>query len=850
MSLDSAQLKAVLVQLEQYHAREDCLDLLADSIIHAHQQGESVWDVSLRDSPPGIRLNVGKIEVLALGRYGADILYLVLDKESLPEQTFVELSQKFEWGGRYKSVPSAIGAKIPLLEMYEILSPEMKEAHLRAIEKAAQTAHRTPYYYAHSPKVIAYLRKHLGREIPSPAYLDAGDLNHLIVNITWQSDYWQNAPTEEDLRQSGHRYVSDGNLPHERYNFNLEKHVVDGYKIGFFQTNGQVRDYNDGRGIVFFYSKGYIVGLYGLAECSGSPEFKTQNGESTGDAGNLRAPVELCVRWKELTRLPVNKERYFDGKQRIGQIGFIYIGDTAARNIIADAIAAHRDVPEIQEQLHQVELAVWGGGMKRNFWKIAPGRGAQYWEMCREKGCIVIGWLKDRDLSTLKDKKDIAQALEANGEGNRNATTIWHFVHGVKTGDIVVAKKGLYAITGIGIVKSDYLPPNDERIPLIDPDHKHTRFVEWRITKGVEKLSNLGQQTVTPLKPFQRKQIRNAYRQTYPDDAELQAELDRLFSFDSESTEMGLPDKVAQFLDLTARTHNLILYGPPGTGKTYWAREFAQEFTDEEKTRFVTFHQSFAYEEFVEGLRPYTDNAGQIGYEIKSGVFKEICAQAEDDSDNNYLLVIDEINRANIAKVFGELITLIEDDKRLGADNELQVTLPYSQDLFGVPENLYIIGTMNTADRSIALLDIALRRRFTFVELMPEPEELDSIEGVDLRAVLAELNARITALLDRDHQIGHSYFLGLNDVEDLHFAWYHRVVPLLQEYFYNDGEQLRAVLGKDFVKKLSISDILKRALGELYDDIPKYEIAMLNGAAFLETLCTLITASDSAKGTN
>jgi 5-methylcytosine-specific restriction protein B len=256
----------------------------------------------------------------------------------------------------------------------------------------------------------------------------------------------------------------------------------------------------------------------------------------------------------------------------------------------------------------------------------------------------------------------------------------------------------------------------------------------------------------------------------------------------------------------------------------------------------------------VEGLKPLPpqDDDAQIRYGVVPGVFRRVCARAEaswrsqGDDAPKYLLVVDEINRANIAKVLGELITLIEDDKRLGQANEITVTLPYSGQRFGVPPNLYVLGTMNTADRSIALLDLALRRRFTFMELTPNPSLLSPVAGVDLSRLLAGLNERVAALLDRDHRIGHSYFLGLDrdaGVSDLRFVWYHRVVPLLQEYFYNDGERLRAVMGDDFVKRTQVSQGAASALGDLHDpEALKYEVVGLDGNEFIHALQGLATA--------
>ena len=290
---------------------------------------------------------------------------------------------------------------------------------------------------------------------------------------------------------------------------------------------------------------------------------------------------------------------------------------------------------------------------------------------------------------------------------------------------------------------------------------------------------------------------------------------------------------------------NQILYGPPGTGKTWHttyhalaimegisvddlknkykgnhkaAKESFDELKEKGQIEMVTFHQNFSYEDFIEGIRPVLakgkdENEKGIRYELRAGIFKAIADEARKSSESssserNYVLIIDEINRGNIAKIFGELITLVEPSKRLGEGDATTAKLPYSGDEFGVPNNLYIIGTMNTADRSIALLDTALRRRFEFVEMMPKPELVsDDIEGVNCRELLKAMNKRITVLLDRDHQIGHSYFLDVEDIEDLKKAFQNKVIPLLQEYFYDHWEKIDWTLNRNgFVKDETIED--------------------------------------------
>ena len=267
---------------------------------------------------------------------------------------------------------------------------------------------------------------------------------------------------------------------------------------------------------------------------------------------------------------------------------------------------------------------------------------------------------------------------------------------------------------------------------------------------------------------------------------------------------------------------NTIFYGPPGTGKTYstarrcveicdgivlddWSdkkiRERYSELVKEHRIEFVTFHQSYGYEEFIEGLRPDTSRGG-AGFSLSptKGVLRRITEQARNKTEP-YVLVIDEINRANVSKVMGELVTLLEEDKREGAENEVIVTLPYSGKPFTLPANLHILGTMNTADRSIALLDTALRRRFDFEEIVPDPDTLNTVESINLPNVLRAINDRLEFLIDRDHLIGHAWLMKTHTKAEIDRIMQRKIIPLIAEYFYDDWEKVRAVLGgtDDFV---------------------------------------------------
>jgi 5-methylcytosine-specific restriction endonuclease McrBC GTP-binding regulatory subunit McrB len=219
--------------------------------------------------------------------------------------------------------------------------------------------------------------------------------------------------------------------------------------------------------------------------------------------------------------------------------------------------------------------------------------------------------------------------------------------------------------------------------------------------------------------------------------------------------------------------------------------------------KFVTFHQSFSYEDFIEGIRPTLDDTeeSKIVYKVKDGIFKEICKKASLDPDKNYVLIIDEINRGNISKIFGELITLLEDNKRAGEKEAITVRLPYSGQDFSVPNNVYIIGTMNSTDKSIALVDVALRRRFHFERVNIRN---DLIKNEDANKFLSGLNGMIRAIKNPDFEIGHSYFMDIpkNDegYQELRKIFKNKILPLIEEYFFNDWEALATILGTDSIR--------------------------------------------------
>ena len=443
-------------------------------------------------------------------------------------------------------------------------------------------------------------------------------------------------------------------------------------------------------------------------------------------------------------------------------------------------------------------------------WLIAPGEGAELWKKYQREGIISIGWARSGDLSVLASKKEIIEELEKEAperSSTQSGKMLFDFAHSMQPGDLVFAKEGRQAVLGWGIIKSDYSYSES------DAKHPHKREVEW---KGAEKYSMSDGQSL-PMKTLTR----------YDDDDELMLNLSEFyFKDDSVNLRESIPyttkdalkelfiqeSKLDRIISTLRRKKNIVLQGAPGTGKTYIAKRLAyslMETKDDGRVAMVQFHQSTNYEDFIQGFRPNED--GQ--FELRNGIFYDFCEKAKGSPDDYFVFIIDEINRGNLSKVFGELMMLIEPDKR---DKRYGIRLTYASagsEEFYVPDNLYLIGTMNTADKSLSLVDYALRRRFAFLEMEPGFDsavfaEVLSKKGLSegmiekIRATMNELNQKIekdSVNLGRGFRIGHSFFVPSSKVVDEQ-NWFNEIIsfeiaPLLEEYWMDDPSALDSAKG-------------------------------------------------------
>ena len=471
-------------------------------------------------------------------------------------------------------------------------------------------------------------------------------------------------------------------------------------------------------------------------------------------------------------------------------------------------------------------------GRPHCYWRVGTRAGdsrTSYWGRMRRESIVAVGWPNLGDLSEVLADEGFREAVKDRltelypavpAVTGRSAQQLTSFCKRMVDGDIVLACDGA-TVLGVGRVNGAYQYSPSEEFPHERPV-QWLDFDEWRLPT-VEGLRT----TV------------HEYRKHFDNWVAIERRvLDPTLRPSVEKPKVSRPlgprrpatwvegGTIGRIQDLLNRKGQAILYGPPGTGKTYWAEKALQnvaalwkygvkfgDLSEDQRDRLTgdrpdafvracTFHPGYGYEDFIEGFRPTTAD-GNLSFTIREGIFKTLCRAASEDPGGRYYLLIDEINRGDIPRIFGELLTLLDKPKRGSA-----VLLPLTGDRFAVPKNVFVVGTMNTADRSIALLDTALRRRFGFIELMPDPTTLGAtvIEGIALRPWLTALNQRVTTHVGRDGrnlQIGHSYLMSagraIQEFRILARVLQEDVLPLLEEYCYEDWDALERILGPGLV---------------------------------------------------
>jgi 5-methylcytosine-specific restriction protein B len=487
------------------------------------------------------------------------------------------------------------------------------------------------------------------------------------------------------------------------------------------------------------------------------------------------------------------------------------------------SLQAHLNTLEEHSDTDEEELVVPPPNLEQNYWLLAPGQAAVLWDTWYAEGIGAVGWNGMGNLLDYDSKDAMAEWIPKVYEDSgpvHVAHMLWEFAHEMKPGDIVFAKRGLHKVCGWGIVAGDYRYDESQ-----DP-YYNVRKIDWK--QGMEVTMPMGGQL--PLKTITRMTAKASFLQHMvqeygeipglksvtlppkPTRIDPPTPIHPLYMMSDALADLFMSSsQVESCVELLKRKKNIVLQGAPGTGKTFVAKRLAYLLMgqkDDSRVQMVQFHQSMTYEDFVQGFKP----SGDGSFKLKNGCFHNFVDAALAKPMLPFIFIIDEINRGNMSKVFGELMMLIEPDKR---SSDFAIPLGYSSDLeatFYVPPNVYLIGTMNTADRSLSMVDYALRRRFAFVELQPgfeSPVFADVLKNAyasetlisEIRVRMKRLNEMISAdesNLGRGYRIGHSFFCPM-DGTSVSSEWLRQILmfeikPLLEEYYCDDPSQLSAAL--------------------------------------------------------
>lgn len=434
-----------------------------------------------------------------------------------------------------------------------------------------------------------------------------------------------------------------------------------------------------------------------------------------------------------------------------------------------------------------------------NYWIYSPGDNASMWDEFYKSGIMGIGWDDVTDLKGFSSKEEIKEYMkkvyDPSYSYKNNAHCLWQFANEIKVGDVIFVKKGMHKIIGKGIVTSDYIYDTSRST------YKHIRKVDWQNKGEWEHPGQAVMKTLTNISayPDYVQKLLALFAEDTSEEVSEQKEIKYpLYSKDDFLNEVYMDEDTYNTLtELLEAKYNVILQGAPGVGKTFAAKRLAYSIMgqkDTSRVAMVQFHQSYSYEDFIQGYRPSKD-----GFELENGTFYKFCKEAEEDNERPYFFIIDEINRGNLSKILGELMMLIEKDKR-----GEKIKLLYSNEWFTVPQNVRIIGMMNTADRSLALMDYALRRRFAFFDFAPAFSsegfknylaEKNSPKLEKLIAAVESLNSTISTdeSLGDGFRIGHSYFCTDDEVTDewLKSVVEYEVIPLIKEYWFDEPTKVR-----------------------------------------------------------
>ena len=456
------------------------------------------------------------------------------------------------------------------------------------------------------------------------------------------------------------------------------------------------------------------------------------------------------------------------------------------------------DILKVRRENQQVSLSNVRNKNEKRYWIYAPGENSSKWDEFHEQGIMGIGWDEMGDLKQYPSKDAMKTKMkELYGKDfsyMNSAHATWQFANELQSGDIVYVKKGMYKVIGRGVVESEYIYDTER------DEYKHIHRIKWTHKGEWEHPGQAVQKTLTDITAYidYVQKLETLFIEDYTVDNNKEKEvIYPPYTEDDFLSEVFMDEEsYTTLVNLLKAKKNIILQGAPGVGKTFVAKRLAYSIIGERDTSrvmMVQFHQSYSYEDFIMGYRPSKD-----GFELTPGPFYQFCKIAQDDDEREYFFIIDEINRGNLSKIFGELLMLIEKEKR-----GEKLRLLYSNELFSVPPNVYIIGMMNTADRSLAMIDYALRRRFAFFELEP------AFDSEGFKAIMLEANhtkfndliEQIKALNDFISQdeslgdgfrIGHSYLCPNEEVTDewLMAVVKYELLPLLSEYWFDEQSKI------------------------------------------------------------